>query len=257
MPHGSAPSRRAARGWSGGGTRRPACGGGAVSRRGPARRRPARSGGRAPPPRQHTSDATTGRCERAALSSRSHRGRFHTLARTTPLRAVNRSARALLPTPAGPTSSTSRGRVVSFSGAITTSQLPPYDGLQTGQDVVERPAGVDHVRARGTPIRRPHDVAAPANVLLRLVGLAPYGDLGVDPQHDEQIRRQDAPVVARFRRQQPPTQAGPAEWSRERVEPGAGELGGQGHGVALAQRDPAPDREATGADVEAVTVAGR
>src|SRR5882762_4684320 len=90
--------------------------------------------------------------DRTPLSSNSARGRFQTLARTTSCRASNRSARALFPTPAGPTSSTTIGRDAPFRLVMTPLQLAPQDGFQLGEHVGQRPAGIHDMHAPAAPI---------------------------------------------------------------------------------------------------------
>src|SRR5437867_32829 len=62
--------------------------------------------------------------DRTKLSRSRRRGRFHTLARTTPPGARSRSASTLLPAPAGPTSSTTTGRITPLPLATGSRQSP-------------------------------------------------------------------------------------------------------------------------------------
>src|SRR3989441_5748123 len=163
--------------------------------------------------------------ERTPLSSNSARGRFQMLARITSCRASSRSARALLPAPAGPTSSTTRGRDVPFRLDSISLQLAPEDGLEIAQHRGERLPGVHDVGAAAGPVGVPHDLATLADVVRWLVRLATDGDLGVDTQYDENIGRQDLAVVPRLHRKEPPSEARLPERGGKGVEAGTGEIG--------------------------------
>src|SRR6266542_5589063 len=136
--------------------------------------------------------------ERTALSTSNARGRFHTLARTTSRRASRRSARALFPTPAGPTSSTTSGRAAPFRPVMTALQLAPQDGLQLGEHCGQRAAGIHDLHPAAAPVGVPHQLAAGAHVFGGLVGLAAHRGLGIHAQQDENIGDEDLPVIARL-----------------------------------------------------------
>src|SRR5207249_209349 len=194
--------------------------------------------------------------ERTALSISSAAGRFQTLARTTSGRARRRSARALFPTPAGPTSSTISGRAAPFRPVMIPLQLAPQDGLQLGEHGGQRPAGIHDVHPPAAPVGIPHELAAGAHVVGGLVGLAPHGGFGIDAQQDENIGSENVPVVARLGRHEPAAEPCPRE-RRKRVEPRPRQGRILGHGITLAQGDSAPQRKAPRLQVQLVPVAGR
>src|SRR5712691_1381725 len=194
--------------------------------------------------------------ERTALSISSAQGRFQTLARTTSRRASRRCARALFPTPAGPTSSTISGRAAPLRPVMIPLQLAPQDGLQLGEHGGQRPAGVHDMHPPAAPIGIPHQLAAGAHIVGGLVGLALHGGFGIDAQQDENVGSENVAVVARLGRYEPAAEPRPRE-RRKRVEPRPRQRRILGHRIALAQRDPAPQCKAPRLQVQLVPVAGR
>src|SRR2546422_364349 len=138
--------------------------------------------------------------ERTALSSNRTQGRFQTLARITSCRASRRCARALFPTPAGPTSSTISGRAAPFRPVMIPLQLAPQDGLQLAEHGGKGPAGIHDVHPPAAPVGIPHELAAGPHIVGGLVGLAPHGGFRVDAQQDENVGSENVPVVARLGR---------------------------------------------------------
>src|SRR5256885_2123799 len=185
--------------------------------------------------------------ERTALSISSVAGRFQTLAPTTSGRASRRCARALFPTPPGPTSSTISGRAAPFRPVMIPLQLAPRVGLQP-----RRPAGPLRAWAQGGPaaqdqaprlqvelvpvaggakVRQGGEVGGPGRGIH--VGFHRQAQPPPDPEHGaDDEREQQAGRAAKMGGQE-------AELVREPVSELA-RAGGLSRAVAAEQRDDRP-----------------
>src|SRR6266853_4752949 len=185
--------------------------------------------------------------DRTAFSSHGPRGRFQMLARTTPGRRARCSLSALFPAPAGPTSSATRGMGL---------QLRPDDGLEILDDLAQRAPGFHEVRTAAGPVDVADHAVAMAHVVRGFRGLALYGGLGIDAEHDQDVGSEDVLVIAALRRDHPAAQDIVRQPRRERLEARPRELVILGNGVALAHRESTGEREAARLEVEQVPVAG-
>src|SRR4051812_20116832 len=91
-------------------------------------------------------------------------------------RATRARRVAVLPTPAGPASSTSRGEW-SRRREADISDNRPHPVLEVTHHVAQRPAGIDDLRPCAAPVSLPNHSGPRANVIGRLVHLPSHGKL--------------------------------------------------------------------------------